>query len=124
MIKQMPDSSSDAPSLFDGLANAARRVFRPRKAPRHSTALPVTISSMGVATGIVMDMSASGVLVRTEADTASWQVGLGVLLSVEFSNNGGKSVLECAGEIVRVETEAGRVLVGVKVTRQSVAQVN
>lgn len=122
MNKASPKRQGARQSLLGGLAGATRRVLRPRKAPRHSTSLPASISSIGEATGVVIDMSASGALVQTESSASSWKVGHGVMLKIEFAGPSGHSLLECAGEIVRVELDGSSVRVGMKITTQSLTK--
>ena len=67
---------------------------------------------LGGATGVTRDVSASGIFFETDAS-----YGLGNLISftVEFDAPGGKMLLKCRGDIVRIEPRGTQVGVAVKI---------
>ena len=73
------------------------------------TALSV---NLGNAKGVTRDVSASGIFFETDAS-----YGLGNLISftVEFDAPGGKLLLRCRGDIVRIEPRGTQVGVAVKI---------
>jgi hypothetical protein len=83
---------------------------RHRKEERVGAALPV---DLGNATGITRDVSASGVFFETDA---SYALGSTISFTVELDTPGGKMLLKCQGEIVRIEQRLERVGVAVKIT--------
>ena len=88
-----------------------------RTEERVSAALPV---DLGTATGITTDVSASGISFETDA---TYAFGNTVDLKVEFDTPGGKMLLKCRGEIVRIEPRGNRVGVAVKITESTLEAV-
>lgn len=84
-----------------------------RRDERVATALPV---DLGTATGITRDVSASGVFFETDA---TYAVGSEISFAVELDTPGGKMILRCKGEIVRIEPRDARVGVAVKITEST-----
>jgi len=80
-----------------------------RKEERVHAALPV---DLGNGTGITRDVSASGMYFETDVDYAA---GSEISLSIEFDTPGGKLVMKCQGQIVRVEHRDGKVGVAAKI---------
>ena len=73
-----------------------------RREVRVATELPVSVA--GGAAGTTKNISASGVFFVTGADFAPGNV---VSFSIELQSRGEVMVLECSGEVVRVEHGAG-----------------
>lgn len=67
----------------------------------------------GTATGVTTDVSASGISFETDA---SFAFGNTVDLRVEFDTPGGKMLLKCHGNVVRIDSRGNRVGVAVKIT--------
>lgn len=88
-----------------------------RREERISAALPVDLEG---ATGITRDVSASGICFETEA---SYAVGNPISFTVKLDAPGGKMMLKCRGQIVRVEPRATRVGVAVKITESTMEPV-
>jgi hypothetical protein len=84
-----------------------------RKEERVSTELPVYL---GGAIGKTRDVSASGVLFETDA---SYALGNSISFAVELDTSGGKMVLRCQGDIVRIEPRGKKVNVAVKITEST-----
>lgn len=82
-----------------------------RKEERVSTELPVYL---GGAIGKTRDVSASGILFETDA---SYALNSSISFAVELDTSGGKMVLRCQGEIVRIEPKGQKVNVAVKITQ-------
>ena len=80
-----------------------------RREDRVSVSLPV---SLGDTDCITRDVSASGVFLESNA---SFVAGERVDFAIEFDSPGGKLMLKCNGEIVRVEERNGKVGVAVKI---------
>ncbi len=76
---------------------------------RVRTALPVHLDQ---GTGITRDVSASGVFFETDA---SYRLGSEISFSIELDGPGGKMMLRCQGQIVRVEQRDGKVGVAAKI---------
>lgn len=81
-----------------------------RAQQRVSAALPVKVE--GRATGITRDISPSGIYFETDVEMTS---GSAIHFSLEFDNPSGKLLLECSGEIVRVERAGGKVGIAAKI---------
>ena len=88
-----------------------------RTEERVSAALPV---DLGTATGITTDVSASGISFETDA---TYAFGSTVDLTVEFETPGGKMLLKCHGNIVRIEPRGKKVGVAVKITESTMEAV-
>jgi hypothetical protein len=86
-----------------------RRHQEKRKDERITTALPV---DLGTAPGVTRDVSASGVFFEVDAN---YKLGGGIAFTVELDTPGGKMLLKCEGEIVRIEPGGGRVGVAVRI---------
>ena len=94
-----------------------RRGQEKRKDERIFTALPV---DLGNATGVTRDVSASGVFFEIDS---SYRLGSAIEFAVEMDTPGGKMLLKCEGEIVRVEPRGARVGVAVKITESAIEPV-
>ena len=88
-----------------------------RREERVSTALPV---DLGTATGITRDVSASGVFFETDA---TYALGNEISFAVELDTPGGRMMLKCEGEIVRIEPRNARVGVAVKIVESTIEPV-
>ena len=88
-----------------------------RKDERVSTALPV---DLGTATGITKDVSASGIFFETDA---SYAVDSTISFTVQLDTPGGKMLLKCRGNIVRIESRGEKVGVAVKITESTMEPV-
>jgi hypothetical protein len=88
-----------------------------RREERVSTALPV---DLGTATGITRDVSASGVFLETDA---TYALGNEISFAVELDMPGGRMMLRCEGEIVRIEPRGARVGVAVKIVESTIEPV-
>ena len=86
-----------------------QRESNKRREERVSTALPV---DLGTTKGITRDVSASGVYF--EAD-ATYTLESEITFAVELDTPGGRMMLKCEGEIVRIEPREARVGVAVKI---------
>ncbi len=76
---------------------------------RVRTARPVRLDQ---GTGITRDVSASGVFFETDVNYAA---GSEINFSIELDGPGGKMMLRCQGQIVRVEQRDGKVGVAAKI---------
>ena len=90
-----------------------QRESNKRREERVSTALPV---DLGTTKGITRDVSASGVFFETEAIYA---LGSEISFAVELGTPGGRMVLKCEGEIVRIEPRGQRVGVAVRIAESA-----
>ncbi|HXK39442.1 MAG TPA: PilZ domain-containing protein, partial [Candidatus Paceibacterota bacterium] len=88
-----------------------------RRNERILTALPV---DLGTATATTRDVSASGVFFEIDA---SFALGSEIEFTVELDTPGGKMMLKCEGEIVRIEPRGTRVGVAVKLTESAIEPV-
>ena len=84
-----------------------------RREERVSTQLPVYL---GGATGRTRDVSASGILFKTDA---SYALGSSISFAVELDTSNGKMVMRCRGDIVRIEPKGSKVGVAVKITEST-----
>jgi Tfp pilus assembly protein PilZ len=84
-----------------------------RREERVSTALSI---DLGTATGVTRDVSASGVFFETDA---TYALGNEISFAVELDTPGGRVVLKCKGEIVRIEPRDARVGVAVKIVKST-----
>ena len=82
-----------------------------RAQQRVTAAMPVKLLD-GSATGITRDISPSGIYFETDEELAS---GSPIEFVLEFDNPSGKLLLECKGEIVRVERAGGKVGIAAKI---------
>jgi len=80
-----------------------------RREERFQAALRV---DLGDATGVTRDVSASGIFFETDAALADDSP---ISFAIDIDTPGGRMVLSCQGEIVRVERKAGRMGVAVKI---------
>ena len=80
-----------------------------RTGERVFTALSV---SLGTATGVTRDVSASGIFFETDA---SYALGNLISFTVAFDAPGGKMLLKCRGNIVRIEPRGTQGGVAVKI---------
>ena len=81
-----------------------------RKEERIPSDLPV---SLGNAEGVTHNISASGVYFVTNA---SYLLGNQINFTVEFDSPGGKLMLKCDGEIIRIDSrEDGKIGIAVKI---------
>ena len=81
-----------------------------RAQQRVSAVLPVKVE--GRAAGVTRDISPSGIYFETDQEMAD---GGTIHFTLEFDNPSGKLLLECSGEIVRVEKAGGKVGVAAKI---------
>lgn len=88
-----------------------------RKEERVIASLPV---DLGSTTGVTRDVSVSGVRFETDAHYA---VGSPISFAVQLDSPGGKMLLKCRGEIVRVEPRGERVGVAVRIAESTVEAV-
>lgn len=93
------------------------RDYDQRREERIITALPV---DLGTATGITRDVSASGVFFETDA---TYALGSEISFAVELDTPGGRMMLRCEGEIVRIEPRDARVGVAVKIVESTIEPV-
>ena len=77
------------------------------------TALPI---DLGNAAGVTRDVSASGVFFEIDAN---YRLGSKIEFAVQMDTPGGKMVLKCEGQIVRIEPRVARVGVAVKIAESS-----
>ncbi len=63
-------------------------------------------------TGITRDVSASGVFFETDGN---YVAGSEISFSIELEGPGGKMMLRCQGQIVRVEQRDGKIGVAAKI---------
>ena len=91
-------------------AKPIRATDSKRAHERVPAAVPVCVD--GHTTGLTRDISPSGVLFETDAHVAS---GSPIQFSLEFDNPGGKLILHCLGEVVRVEQAEKKTRVAVKI---------
>ena len=87
-----------------------RRKAEKRREERVPAFLPVALAH---ASGMTLDVSATGIFFETEARYAK---GNTIDLTVMLSTPAGKLQLKCQGEIVRIEQRDTRVGVAVKIT--------
>ena len=81
-----------------------------RKEERIPSEFPV---NLGNAEGLTRNISASGVYFETDA---SYLLGNQINFMVEFDSLGGKLILKCEGEIIRIDPqEDGKIGVAVKI---------
>ena len=88
-----------------------------RREERVSAALPV---DLGTATGITRDVSASGVFFEIDA---TYALASEISFAVQLETPGGKMMLRCKGEIVRIEPRGKRVGVAVKIVESTMETV-
>jgi hypothetical protein len=81
-----------------------------RAQQRVSAVLPVKVE--GRPAGVTRDISPSGIYFETDTEMASGSV---ILFSLEFDNPSGKLLLECSGEVVRVEKAGGKIGIAAKI---------
>lgn len=96
---------------------AATREQDKRKEQRVSAALPV---DLGTATGITRDVSASGVFFEVDA---TYALSSEIRFAVELDTPGGKMMLRCEGEIIRIEPRDKRVGVAVRIVESTIEPV-
>jgi hypothetical protein len=85
---------------------------RPRESERVEARVCVKLEDGS--TGETRNLSPSGMYLVTDTQMT---VGSLVRLSVEFQEAGGNFYLDCAGEIVRMESVEGKTGVGVRITQ-------
>jgi hypothetical protein len=82
-----------------------------RRAQQRITAvLPVKVE--GQSAGVTRDISPSGIFFETDLEMTP---GNEIKFCLEFDNPSGKLLLECTGEIVRIEKAGGKVGVAAKI---------
>jgi len=81
-----------------------------RREERVAAALRVTLDR---GSGITENVSASGVFFETDA---SYAAGSPIRFTVDVDTPGGKMLLNCRGDIVRVERRQSRIGVAVRIT--------
>jgi hypothetical protein len=80
-----------------------------RQEERVPVVLPVNVGNDAY---ITRDVSASGVFFETNS---TFNLGENIDFEIEFDSPGGKLMLKCNGQIVRVEDRNGKVGVAVKI---------
>ena len=90
-----------------------RREPEKRKEGRIVTTLSVNLEAL---TGVTRDVSASGVFFEVDAN---YKVGDEISFSVELNTPGGKLLLKCEGEIVRIEPCGPHVGIAVRITKSA-----
>lgn len=80
-----------------------------RKHERIETALPV---DLGHASGVIRNVSSSGIYFETDASLA---LGANIRFKVALDTAGGKLILNCRGNIVRIEPHDNTMGVAVQV---------
>jgi hypothetical protein len=88
-----------------------------RSEERVFTELPIELEST---TGLTRDVSASGMFFEIES---SYRLGNRIEFAVEMDTPGGKMLLKCEGEIVRIEPRGARVGVAVRIVESSLVPV-
>jgi hypothetical protein len=86
---------------------------------RVSAVLPVKVE--GKTTGVTRDISPAGIFFETDADMAS---GSTIHFSLEFDSPPGKLMLECSGEVVRIERAGGKIGVAAKILESRLERSN
>lgn len=81
-----------------------------RAQQRVSAVLPVKVE--GRPAGVTRDISPSGIYFETDVEMVG---GSTITFSLEFDNPSGKLLLECSGEIVRVERAGGKIGIAAKI---------
>lgn len=94
-----------------------RRGHEKRSEERVFTELPV---DLGTTTGLTRDVSASGMFFEIES---SYRLGNKIEFAVEMNTPGGKMLLKCEGEIMRIEPRGARVGVAVRIVESSLVAV-
>ncbi len=92
-----------------GMASAAALPDQ-RSGDRFGIALPVTMEG---AEGQTLDISETGILFETDADSQP-QVGARIALTLEYSMDGRQYHARCDAEVVRVERVGGKVNVATR----------
>ena len=90
-----------------------REQHEKRTEERVFTALPV---DLGDATGVTRDVSASGMFFEMDS---KHRLGSTMEFAVEMDTPGGKMLLKCEGEVVRIEPRGPRVGVAIRITQSS-----
>src|SRR5262249_4563014 len=100
-------SSANEKSTGTGI----RKMAELRRAQqRVSAVLPVKVD--GHAAGVTRDISPSGIFFETDMEMTN---GSAIHFSLEFDNPSGKLLLECSGEIVRIEKAGGKIGIAAKI---------
>ena len=81
-----------------------------RAQQRVSAVLPVKVE--GRSAGVTRDISPSGIFFETDQEMAD---GSTIHFTLEFDNPSGKLLLECSGEIVRIEKAGGKIGIAAKI---------
>ena len=81
-----------------------------RAQQRVSAVLPVKVE--GKTAGVTRDISPAGIFFETDLDMAD---GSAIHFTLEFDNPSGKLLLECSGQIVRIERAGGKIGVAAKI---------
>ena len=98
------------PNVDSGEQDVAPKGKEQRKEERVRSEMLV---DLGTGTGVARDVSASGIFFEVDA---SYKLGGTVVFSVEMNTPGGKMMLHCHGNIVRIEPREKKVGVAVKIT--------
>lgn len=77
--------------------------------------------NLGSETAVTRDVSASGVFFEMETARA---LGSEIKFSAELATPGGKMMLRCKGEIVRIEPHGARVGVAVRIIESALESMN
>ena len=81
-----------------------------RAQQRVNAILPVNME--GRTAGVTRDISPSGIFFETDMEMTN---GSSIHFTLEFDNPSGKLLLECSGQIVRIERAGGKIGVAAKI---------
>jgi hypothetical protein len=90
-----------------------------RAQQRVSAVLPVKVE--GKTAGVTRDISPAGIFFETDLDMAD---GAAIHFSLEFDNPSGKLLLECSGQIVRIERAGGKIGVAARIVESRLERCN
>lgn len=88
-----------------------------RREERIPAAFPVLLEG---STGVTCDVSATGMFFETNA---AFSVGQQIDFKVEFNAPNGKMLLNCRGNIIRMEQRADRIGVGIRIAESIMGMV-
>src|SRR5258708_3980562 len=81
-----------------------------RAQQRVNAVLPVNME--GRTAGVTRDISPSGIFFETDTEMTN---GSSIHFTLEFDNPSGKLLLECSGQIVRIERAGGKIGIAAKI---------
>jgi hypothetical protein len=90
-----------------------------RAQQRVAAVLPVKVEGRNA--GLTRDISPSGIFFETDSELTS---GSAIHFSLEFDNPSGKLLLECSGEIVRVERAGGKIGIAARILESRLERSN